>query len=605
MESAPIIGYHNHKIRKISKKLAESYNTSIYSDNYEKLLGFNFKLINEVKNCKASYNESERILEIHWSKKTSFIIPSGYCNENVLSKYFNIPRLNILKENNINEALTFKGAGKGVKDFVRSLKDVKSLIKNKIDISEEDISTLNELADAIGQNLDNNIGDQCGSTIKRALIENIKGWLKNKDRKNIQEIYDLVFDSVINTNFVNELVDKMDETIQKNINKYTGEIEGRISNKELIKMISEVYSPENLKKAEDILSGKEERKNVDQEVENINVPNEPKFESFYFSNSQLKQINEILSFLEKESINEESKNDKASADLKQAERVIDSVLQKESMWSKAVAVKEYTGTFLNMIKKLIRVVFYGFSAIDVVCNSVGAWFAHIVGTIFTILVKSIAWITGVKAPEVSSIDALKQMTFDKGIAFNAKAFAKSIASLAKELYIAIHNGLEVSLLALNKLVVTATASAANAIESLPYIRVCKYIAGVILTYFFIKYTYKFLKDLKYFSFLGTMDLEKAAFKFSIKELTNNYGFDKVLVSTIVTSIIKSDIDKFVEKVESGNISLSPEVLKRLKSISGQIEKTGMKRTKSGVKMVKKYSRSITYQSVKDLLSDIF
>ena len=130
----PILGVYNSEIIEISKKLAKAYNESVSNINTKHFLGYNFKAINEVINCKSTYNIKERILEIHYNDYTTFVLPSAFSEVYHLNEYFNIRtkeniKIEMITESRCNrkklfETLTVKGdAGNVFKKVINKGKE--------------------------------------------------------------------------------------------------------------------------------------------------------------------------------------------------------------------------------------------------------------------------------------------------------------------------------------------------------------------------------------------------------------------------------------------------------------------------------------------------
>lgn len=133
------------------------------------------------------------------------------------------------------------------------------------------------------------------------------------------------------------------------------------------------------------------------------------------------------------------------------------------------------------------------------------------------------------------------------------------------------------------------------IEELPALKYLKWPFVAILTYVCIVSIIDMLKSFKEIKQIRTVDNLELAGQMSKEELTNNFGFDKILASEMIMFVISAHIQNATMK-NKGNFS--GDELKRLEYLSVQIENTGKKYCKGGIKLTTNYTKSI----VKDLIS---
>lgn len=246
MSQAPIVGLYNSEIIEIANKIAESYNNSVKNVNLNNFLGYNFKMIPELKGCKASYDFEDRILEIHYNKYTSFILPSSFSDFSHLNKYFDLKetkgfKSEILiesfdKRTKIYETISLKGkATKALQKVSGTAKKVKEKFFDK-EIQIESTDSLEQLSNTIVKNVKNILGNTPDSAKLYKLIES---GVTRPSETPIQDIYDLIAASNIQSKYA--------EVYRVKFKKFFDEIEkdgdypGKTLEKDVIAMVAECY----------------------------------------------------------------------------------------------------------------------------------------------------------------------------------------------------------------------------------------------------------------------------------------------------------------------------------------------------------------------------
>lgn len=93
----PIIGKADHSTLLISKKFANLYRRAIKNENRKKLLGYNLLVPNHFRHFKSTFREDIMMLEVKVSNHSSILLPSFYCSEKNLKKYFSLNKKDQLK----------------------------------------------------------------------------------------------------------------------------------------------------------------------------------------------------------------------------------------------------------------------------------------------------------------------------------------------------------------------------------------------------------------------------------------------------------------------------------------------------------------------------
>tara|TARA_B100000212_G_scaffold342354_1_gene329033 strand:- start:38 stop:1558 length:1521 start_codon:yes stop_codon:yes gene_type:complete len=118
----------------------------------------------------------------------------------------------------------------------------------------------------------------------------------------------------------------------------------------------------------------------------------------------------------------------------------------------------------------------------------------------------------------------------------------------------------------------------NTIESLPYIGVIKYLLFVYFAIMALKYIYNIVKDLFKIKSKSQTDAEKLFARMSEENLTSNFGFDKILATESIITIIVSHLDAAIQSNK-----FSKEEKDRLKSLINAFYKSHKVKTKEGIR----------------------
>lgn len=214
MTIAPIIGKINEETISLAEKIAKVYNDSIKEVNDKTFLGFNFKIIPELKDKKASLNFIDNLLEIHVNKNAKIIIPSRRTDEYTLAKFFEFNNAinnldnncHILLENSFNknslkESMTLKGkASRFISSKIKSgIESAKKIISGEIEIQNPE--SLKDLSNNINRDLNKILDLELGED---KITKAISDFVKNGNVSNINDLYNMIFESSLKSKFANE-----------------------------------------------------------------------------------------------------------------------------------------------------------------------------------------------------------------------------------------------------------------------------------------------------------------------------------------------------------------------------------------------------------------
>lgn len=526
VKQIPIMGVYNNEIVEISKKLAESYNNSIKDINARHFLGYNFKPIDEVRNCKSSYNIKERILEIHYSEYTTFVLPSAYAEFYHLNEYFNIDskenfKIEMItegrcKRKSLFETLTVKGDAGNIFSKVvdKGKKTAERFFKKDIEIKNADsiLSLSNNINESLNKVLGNSIDN-------KKLVEYITSFIKDPTANNVQEIYNRIFEA----NATSKFAKSFEENIDKHFDKFRkkGELFGKTTKSELEKILSASY---------------------DVDVEEIRKAKAVQYKTVW------DRIKDVFSLLTN---------------------------SLEGAWNSVIALltgKLSLSLFVDGVGKTV--------------TSILAWsLSKLLGLIKKILhieydpelAKQVMKKKNIKADAslFDKLKAAKEAAFDK---------AEGLVELIKETLIGGWNSIIKFVL---KAVDTSQEAILNGlgditkyIEDIKYINYIKYAAATVAAYFFLKYTIRFLQNLFTIVSKKSIDNEKLSSRISFDKITGNFGFDKVILTEAMTYIICANIEAALKSEK-----FSQSEFKRLKLLHTSFLKLHKKECKEGIKFI--------------------
>jgi len=118
----------------------------------------------------------------------------------------------------------------------------------------------------------------------------------------------------------------------------------------------------------------------------------------------------------------------------------------------------------------------------------------------------------------------------------------------------------------------------SSIESLPYIGVVKYLLFVFLAAMALKYIYNIVRDIFKIKDENQTDAEKIFARISEENLSNNFGFDKILATEGIIIVVVSHLEN---AIKSGRFS--KEEKSRLKGLISAFYSSHKKKTKEGIK----------------------
>lgn len=522
----PILGVYNSEIIEISKKLAKSYNESIDNINTKHFLGYNFNLIDEVRNCKSTYNIKERILEIHYSDYTTFVLPSAFSEIYHLNEYFNIKTTKNIKIEMITEArcnrkklfetLTVKGdAGNIFKKVVDKSKETAArFFKN--DIKIENAESINALANNISQSLNRILGNTIEN---KKIVEYITNFIKDPSALRIQNIYDEIFSANVSSKFASSLTSNLDKHFEKFRKK--GELFGKTKKSELEKILSSSY-------------------NVD--VKEIRKAKAIQYKTLF------DKIKDTVSLL---------------------------TGALESAWNGIIALLTGKLSFSLFVDGVGKTV-----------TSIISWcLSKLLG-----FIKNVLHIEydPVLAKKIMSQNKLEPDAgfFDKLSHAKQKAF-ENVENLYEILKSSLFDGWNSIIEFVLKTVDTSQEKIFNGlgevtkyIEDIKYINYVKYAAALIAGYFFIKYTITFFKNLYSIFSEKSIDNEQLDSRVDFNKITSNFGLDKIIVTETITHIICANIEAAIKKE-----SFSPNEIGRLKMLHSQFLKLHKKECKEGIKFI--------------------
>lgn len=256
MEYAPVIGYQNSEIKRLSKRFAELYNESIDIINNKLFLGFDLKRIDEMKNLTASFNFEENLLEIHVSKGSTIIIPSRRIDIHTACKLFEFTdtanpfdKMHILSESKTNkyslkETRTGKGkAGSWIADKVSSgISSAMSIVGKEVEIKNAE--SIDELSKNINESIKKILKFDVGQD---KIVDVISGFIRSGNPEDINSLYEKILGSAMKSKYVDEASSK----VMAAFKKADGSIKrgGKVFDKEIDKILAGTYktNPEEIK----------------------------------------------------------------------------------------------------------------------------------------------------------------------------------------------------------------------------------------------------------------------------------------------------------------------------------------------------------------------
>jgi len=249
MEYAPIIGYQSNKIKKIAKKIAQSYNESIDDIDNQLFLGFKFKNIPELKYSTASFNFKESLLEINISNQTKIIIPSRRASEHVVCRLFEFSdikaydkKTHVLIEKKLNkynliETRTGKGKASSwiSKKIGAGLASAKAMLLTNIEIQNSE--TIEELSKNINDNIKSILDFEPGHD---KVVDAITNFVKSGNVSEINKLYDIIFDNSLKSKFAKETNKKIIEEFTNKMGEV--EAEKKVLDSKLDEIIANAYN---------------------------------------------------------------------------------------------------------------------------------------------------------------------------------------------------------------------------------------------------------------------------------------------------------------------------------------------------------------------------
>jgi len=252
MEYAPIIGYQDKKIRRLSRKFAQLYNESIDIINNNLFLGFDLKRSNEMKNLTASLNFKDNILEIHVSKGSTIIIPSRRIDVHTACKLFEFTnavnpfdKMHILTESKSNkyslkETRTGKGkAGSWLSDKVSSgMSSALSIVGKEVEIKNSE--SIAELSRNINSSIKKILKFEVGQD---KIADTISGFIRSGDPKDINILYEKILENAIKSKYA----DTASKKVMAAFKKVDGTIkrEGKVFDEEIDKIMASAYKTDS------------------------------------------------------------------------------------------------------------------------------------------------------------------------------------------------------------------------------------------------------------------------------------------------------------------------------------------------------------------------
>lgn len=247
MTIAPIVGRVNEEAIRLAEITAKAYNKSIKEINEKTFLGFDFKVIPEFKDKKASLDFINNILEIHVNENSKIIIPSRRTDEYTLTKFFEFSNVsnnldnnchvlleNSLNRNSLKETMTLKGkASSFISSKIKSgIKTAKKMISGEIEIKNPE--SLKELSSNINSDLNKILDLELG---EEKITKAIADFVENEDSSNINELYNVIFESGLKSTFASEckknvydIFKKQDGSLDKNKKEFNSKILDIVAN---------------------------------------------------------------------------------------------------------------------------------------------------------------------------------------------------------------------------------------------------------------------------------------------------------------------------------------------------------------------------------------
>jgi len=504
----PILGYYDNDIVEVSRKLGEAYNKSVTSLNPHKFLGFDLDLPSDLMGLRGRLNKEDRVLEIHYNKNTTLIVPSVYSNLVTTRKYFEISgeQNSLLEASSLDESILLKGKAGGKKSFKAGMKSAKKFFTRDIEVKNP--NDIRDLAENITSDLNKILGGEVLE--KEEFVSFVKDFIENPHKgKSIDNLYQKMFDSAIQTKNVDKVISEVVKVIDQSRN-YKGFIKGRTQVSSLKKEIASAYGVKP--------SQIEKRSNTE--------------------------------FLPK---------------LKNAANII-------------------VHLFKALIKSLKAIVSGGFS-VKIYSVGVGSTIISIFEFFFWKVMTMLGWSIGI---EIDKDELIQRSEKIEGFFASAKDELAGLFNLAFE-------GFADAFVWIVSRAFSILKASTQWIEELPALEYLKWPFVAFLAYTCITQIIQIFKHVKEIKHIRTIDNLELAGQMSKEELTNNFGFDKILASEMIMLVISTHIQGAIIK-NKGNFSDGE--LKRLEYLSVQINNTGKKYCEGGIKLTTKYTKNI----IKELIS---
>ena len=240
--------------------------------------------------------------------------------------------------------------------------------------------------------------------------------------------------------------------------------------------------------------------------------------------------------------------------------------------------------FKTLIKGLKAAITGGFS-IQIAAKGIGSTIISIIEFCFWKLCSLLAWTMGISLNKEKVIEQSE----------NIEGFLESFKSSFMKMYNLAANGISEAFEYIVTYAFSVLKGSMSWMESLPVLKYIKWPFVAILTYICIKSIISMFRSINEIKQVRSIDNLEVVGQMSREELTNNFGFDKILASEMIMLVISTHIQNAVIKNKG---SFSDDELKRLEYLSVQIKNTGKKYCDDGIKLTTNYTKNI----VKELIS---
>lgn len=315
------------------------------------------------------------------------------------------------------------------------------------------------------------------------------------------------------------------------------------------------------------------------------------YEKMFNSAIQTKNLDRVLSVIENK-INE-SRNykgflkgkgafNKFEKDIAKAYGVDIKDLSRRNQSEGFPALKRFASTVVHIFKAMIasfKAAAYGGLGYTIAENGLNKTIVMFIEFVFWKLVSLIGWTLGIdtnnKQIDKTSGGMLDSFeNFKEGLKEFTNTTMSGVASAFESLVNHIFTILKDSL---------------GYLDSTPILKYLRYPSVALVIYLCVRNIIKFTSHIRQIKNMNTVSVTELAGQLSKEELTNNFGFDKVLASEMIMIVITEHIDHVLLHKKS---KFSPDELKRLEMFRAQINRTGKKYCKEGIKLSTNYTRNI-------------